>query len=219
VQTKERFVGLLARLGTLYGAEDPPADDTAPPAQEATPDPPPDEGKETPPDGGRTVAQLEAANAKLRKENAERRVRANAVEEELKAFREAEMTETEKLRTRAEEAEKRNLELESSVKEERVRSAITRAASKPEVRFNDPGDAFLHLDFAELKFDEETGMPDGRSVTAALKRLLDEKPYLAATQDFGSADGGTRGSGPPTFEDKVAKYTKEFQDKGYVPAQ
>jgi hypothetical protein len=70
-------------------------------------------------------------------------------------------------------------------------------------RFNDPADALLHLPLDTFTVADD-GTFDAAPVTAALDKLLTEKPYLARTAQqsgqngngAGSADQGARGGQP-----------------------
>lgn len=110
--------------------------------------------------------------------------------------REKTLTESEKAieAARKEAAETARSEAATAY-QQRLASAELRAAAGG--RLKDPADAARFIDLADLEFDKN-GDLDSKAATAAVDRLLKEKPYLAqGVPQRGTADGGNRGGTPP----------------------
>ncbi len=121
--------------------------------------------------------------------------RAQAFEDELKTLRQKGMTENERAIAKAREE---GIRAEREVSNRRLITAEIRAAAAGKLR--DPSDALAHIDPGYFRVGDD-GEVDRKEIDAALKQLLEDKPYLAAgngTSTRGSADGGARppGSGP-----------------------
>lgn len=151
----------------------------------------------------------------LRKESAKYRLKAKELEEKLREYEERDLSELEKLKKRAEEAEQQAMSLKSSIEQREVRYALTLEATR--MNFHDPADAFNNVNVADLDFDED-GTPTRKSVQKALKTLAEQKPYLVKETVAGSADGGARGAGPASFDSRVAEEEKALIERGYIPA-
>lgn len=164
--------------------------------------------------------------AKLRKENAGRRIsakeatdRAEKAEAALAKIQKSEMSDLEAVKTdletetsRADEAEKSALQTSSLLKTERIRNAVTMAAL--EAGFVDPSDALSMISQDDLVDDEGDIQP--KTVKARLKALADKKPYLLTSHRPGSGDGGGRGKprGAETFQEKEDGYLKKMTEQG-----
>lgn len=168
---------------------------------------------------------------KLRKENADRRIkakeaadRAEAAEAELAKIREAEMGDLEKAQSAAEaaakksaEAEARAVAAEQKLRQNSIETAVALAAAN--AGFQDPSDALSMISQDEL-LDEEGAVSD-KEVTSRLKALAKAKPYLLKTPGKGSGDGGPKGkpADQTSFEAKQKAYLEEMTTTGgRVPA-
>ena len=100
---------------------------------------------------------------------------------EFDKLKESQKTELEKLTERIASLEREKAELETSGKQERIRSDTVRTAAK--LGFADPEDAYALLGKVE----------EGADVEKLLTDLLGAKPYLSSGRVTGSADGGQRG--------------------------
>jgi len=105
----------------------------------------------------------------------------------------------------------------------RILKAEVRTAAKG--RLTNPADALIFIDLDAIDVDDE-GNVDEAAITAAIDKLLTEKPYLAAQggQRFlGGGDGGARngaGRAPQQLtEDDVAKMTPEQVNKAMKAGQ
>lgn len=162
----------------------------------------------------------------LRAENASRRVkakesdeRATAAEKELAKIKQSEMNDLEKATTNLETANEtatsataRAETAEATLLAERIRFAVTIAASG--AGFEDPTDALSMISQDDL-VDDEGGISD-KKVKARLKALADSKPYLLKTAGSGSGDGGGRGkpADETSFDAKQAAYLKDMTTTG-----
>jgi len=168
---------------------------------------------------------------KLRKESAAKRVaaktekeRADALEAELAAIKEAEMNDLEKATTVAEKAaakadaaEARADAAEAALRQTLVETAVTLAAV--EANFQDPTDALSMISQDEL-LDEE-GEISAKAVKAALAKLAKAKPYLLGTKKHSTGDGGPIGN--PADQQSFAAKQKAYLEQmtttgGRVPA-
>ncbi len=135
------------------------------------------------------------------------------------------MSDIEKLKTQAEEsstkltaAEERAIAAEADARNARLTLEVVKAASK--IGFVDPADAQALMNLDEVEFDEETGRPDPKSITAQLKNIAKKKPYLLGEADPGDGDGsGDKKPPKPKSEfDKVTqKYQEQFEKAGAIP--
>lgn len=73
----------------------------------------------------------------------------------------------------------------------------------------DPADAYKFLDLDSFEVSDD-GDVDEAAITAALKTLVEQKPYLAAQggRFQGSADGGARNGAGTSIDDQIAEATK-----------
>ncbi len=166
--------------------------------------------------------------AKLRKENAARRIkareetdRADKAEAELAKIKQAEMSDLEASEDKLKEAKLKSKEYkagkaaaESALKTERIRNAVTMAAF--EANFEDPTDALSMISQDDLVDDE--GNIVTKTVKARLEKLAKKKPYLLKTHRPGSGDGGgSRVPGDPdSFDGKRDAYLKEMKAGGRI---
>lgn len=142
--------------------------------------------------------------------------KAKDLEKRLADLEGASKTEHEKAldAARQEAADAAKAEVQAELHQERVESAIIRAASG---KLADPQDAVVHL-AAKIEVGDD-GRPDAKKVASAIDRLLEQKPYLKADgakpPKPGSFDGGARTSDSDTgvaagrarFEERHAKRT------------
>lgn len=163
-----------------------------------------------PPPGSDPEDQLgEAGKKALDAERAERRKaekRAKDLDAELSKFREASMTEQEKA---VEAARKESAAATLASVNQRILKAEIRAAAGGKLA--DPEDAIRFLDLDIFTVTDE-GEVDQKAVASAIDRLLQLKPYLAAsaTRPAGDADQGARGAamalnGDPLLDSLKAK--------------
>jgi hypothetical protein len=146
--------------------------------------------------------------AKLRRENQQLRARAKAAEEKALGYETAQMTELEKAKQAAALAEAEAAKLREAVKQDRILNAIRSKAAG--ANFHDPEDATRLIDLADIEVGED-GKPDGRSVKAAIDRLVKERPHLVKQPSPGGGDGGPTGQPkPPTFDDRVRSRVDEL---------
>ena len=166
--------------------------------------------------------------AKLRKENAERRVGGKETtaalekaEAELKELKQAEMTEIEKLKSDLEESQTAGQEAETArvaaladAASFKIHTSVTLAAI--EAGFQDPEDAMSMISQDELVDDE--GQIVTKTIKARLKSLADKKPYLLKQPTAGSGDGGPTGR-PEDADSNEAQqkaYHEQFINQGRV---
>lgn len=181
-------------------------------------------------DGGETTFDKSYVD-KLRRENAERRVKAKeaadktaALEAELAKIKEAEMNDIEKATAAAEKAASEKAEAltraeaaEAALRQTTIQTAVTLAAV--EANFQDPADALSMISQDEL-LDEEGDISD-KAVKSSLAKLAKAKPYLLKTPGKGTGDGGPTGrpADQKSFEAKQKAYLKEMTDTGgRIPA-
>lgn len=125
-----------------------------------------------------------AKKAAAARKDAEDKVRQQTLSENEKAIEAARKEAAENARTEVTTAYQR-----------RLATADLRAAAGG--KLTDPADAVRFIDLDDLDLDED-GSPTAKSVTAAIEKLLKEKPYLAADNPRrGTADGGGRGGSKP----------------------
>ncbi len=166
--------------------------------------------------------------AKLRKENAERRVGGKetataleAAQAELKELKQAEMSEIEKLKSDLEDSQKAATEAETArvaavadAASFKILTSVTLAAI--EAGFQDPEDVLGMISQDELMNDE--GEIVTKTIKARLKSLGDKKPYLLKQPGSGSGDGGPtkRPEDQDSDEAQIEAYHKQFQAQGRV---
>lgn len=167
---------------------------------------------------------------RLRKENADRRIKAKDAEDrakhaeaELAKLKKAEMDDLERVQTEVDEARQALAQAEAAVAEtrstllnERIRNTVQIEAI--EMGFQDPSDALSMISQDEIVDDE--GNVSTKTVKARLKALADKKPYLLKKTGPGSGDGGASGGAPDTnsYQSKIDKYRQEMIESGRVPA-
>jgi hypothetical protein len=168
---------------------------------------------------------------RLRKENAERRVKAKEAEErakqaetELAKLRKSEMDDLERVQVEIEEAkvalaqaQAEAAESRSTLLTERIQSTVQIEAI--EMGFQDPSDALSMISQDEIV--DEDGNVSTKTVKARLKALADKKPYLLKKAGPGSGDGGASGGAPAdpnSYQAKIDKYRQEMIESGRVPA-
>lgn len=171
---------------------------------------------------GQTITTFDQSYVdKLRKESAAKRVaaktekeRADALEAELAAIKEAEMNDLEKATTAAEKAaakteaaEARAEVAEAALRQTLVETAVTLAAV--EANFQDPTDALSMISQDEL-LDEE-GEISAKAVKAALAKLAKAKPYLLGTKKHSTGDGGPIGN--PADQESFAAKQKAYLEQ------
>lgn len=125
--------------------------------------------------------KLKGEAGNLKQENEELRAQLEGREKEYEA-------EQERRKVEADALEKAN---------QRIRQAELRAAAKGELA--DPEDALLYLDLSSFEVGDD-GSVDTTAMSAAIKDLIETKPYLAAQggkRFQGSADGGARNEDGP----------------------
>lgn len=93
--------------------------------------------------------------------------------DELKAIKESQLSETEKLTKRLAELETAKTQAETRARETLIRSAVISEAAK--LNFNDPDDAYRLLDLSTVKVDD-TGKVEG--AIEAVKALAESRKYL-----------------------------------------
>lgn len=161
-------------------ADDPPADD--PPAD----DPPPDDPDDDEPLGDAGKKALERER-RARREAEKRAKRAEELEQELEQFREQQMSEQEKAieQAKREAAEKTREEILGEVTREKLETRLVRAATG---KLANPELVTRLIDTDDLDPD------DAEAISAAVDRLLEQEPYLAAsaTQPVGDGGGGPK---------------------------
>ena len=137
----------------------------------------------------------------LRNRNYQLRKRAQAAEAERDQLKAANLTDFEKERLARASAEAERDALKKAQREDRIAYAVRAKAT--EMNFHDPEDAvsLLSLDAIEISDD---GRPDGRSVKAAVEKLVKDRPHLVKQPAPGGGDGGGKTpTTPKTFEDAV----------------
>lgn len=143
---------------------------------------------------------------KLRKEAAASRTKAAEAQKQLDAINEKDLSEKELAEKRATEAEARADEAESRIVR-LLRSSRIESVAR-ELTFNDPDDAHALIADQELETDDE-GIPTSKAVRKALRKLVEEKPYLVGGT---SADGGAQGQNPKT--NRQSDRVKELTARG-----
>jgi hypothetical protein len=151
---------------------------------------------------------------KLRRENADSRTKLRAAEEELDKRRKAEMDDLTRAQTERDEEKVKREEAERQLATMRLQIELSTAATA--ASFYDPQDAVTMIAPSEIRLNDD-GTPNKQSVEAAVKRLMDSKPHLVRGKAPGSGDGGARGKGAATVEDRQAALVAGFQQKGGVP--
>lgn len=149
---------------------------------------------------------------KLRAEAADWRTKFQSLEKERAEREKAEMSEVERLRVEKEEADAKIKAAETLLVTERKRMAIIAAAGQ--LKFRDPEDAIAHISLDDITLNQD-GTPHKGSVEAAVKKIAEAKKYLIS--GTGDADGGSRGTAPPSSEsEKLKRYEQEIAEAGGV---
>jgi hypothetical protein len=132
------------------------------------------------------------AARKLRREAQGLRTRLKEQEAELTALREAQMDETDR---RVAEARR---EAEESMRSEVTKSRLREVAAG---RLANPADAVVFADLSNVDLD------DPSSIDAEITRVLEERPYLAASTGPTTIDQGPRTTPKPqpTFKEYMAQ--------------
>ena len=133
-----------------------------------------------PVDDGQDKPALQAA----RREAAANRKRAESAEARLKELEDANLSDQEKVRKRAEELEAQSSSDQQVIRSLRLELAVAKAA--PGMGIIDAESAVALIDTAAVEFSKD-GAPVQKTVEAALKELVQRKPFLVR---HGSADGG-----------------------------
>jgi phage-related minor tail protein len=153
---------------------------------EQTPEPTPaDTGSGSPDDVKAELERTRKALKEANREAAERRKKLEAFEAKEKERQAAEMTELEKAQAeaaeaqkRAEDAEQARATAEAKAQERLLRADVLIEASKQ--GFNDPADAWLHLDKSLVEGKEDGSF---KGIEKAVKAVLETKPYLGKKAD------------------------------------
>ena len=122
---------------------------------------------------GQEPSGVNSKTKKMRKENKSLRERLRAAEAANEAAKKSQQTDAEKQAARLAELEAQALTWKQKEQELLVRNALSIAATKRGV---DPELAGKLLNWATLKFDEESGQPKG--IGKALDALLEQYPIL-----------------------------------------
>lgn len=221
-----RYEDLRKRLTVhpvhLFGAEGEDDDPDDPDPQEGDKD-------DLNPDQSNTYDQAYVDT--LRKENADRRVkakdadsRAEKAEKELADIRKNEMDDLEKAQATLAERDEELLESraeatasKSQLLTERILNTVTLEAI--EAGFRDPTDALSMISQDDIVDDD--GNVSVKTVKARLKSIADKKPYLLKTPGSGDGGGGGKKKAPGddgSFDSKVDKYKEQMKNSGRVSA-
>lgn len=182
-----------------------------------TPRKPAERRDDAPPEADDEKQRLRAALSKANKEAADRRRRLEELERAEEERKTATLTEAEKVRKAAKdaeaarvEAERRAVDAEAALTEERLKSAVERTATT--MGFDYPDIAPSLIDRSRPLIDEETGKPDPKAIKDALERLLRDKPGLAGAAPRGGTppregprrtSGGRQGAPEVSIHDKL----------------
>lgn len=149
---------------------------------------------------------------KLRQEAAANRKRADDLEAKVRKDEEAKLSETERLKKAADDANKRADEALEKARQALVRSALMVELGKQGAK--NPALAYRLIDQADVDLAE-----DGTTVTGAaeaVKALLTAEPYLKGTAT--TADGGPpttpKSDGAPSKEELVKAHSERLQGTG-----
>lgn len=150
------------------------------------------QGSQQTPAAGASTGSGDLGDAGKRALNIERDAReaaekeAKAAKAELEKLRAASMSEQEKA-VAAARTEGKTEALKTA--NARLLAAEVKAAAAGKLA--DPSDAVSMLDLSKFEIDDD-GNVDLKAVSAAIAKLIEKKPYLAANRP-GSFDGGARG--------------------------
>jgi hypothetical protein len=200
----------------FYGADGEEGDDpTDPPAGDGDGAGAP-QASDPPTNSGEGSSDDDEYNARLKKESAGYRKRAQAAEAKLKELDEAKLSEAEKTAAKLDELSSSNTTLNAALREERINVALLSVAY--ELRFKDVNDVRGQVNFDDLEIGED-GRPDMKSLRDQLKKVAKAKPYLIDAPVIGSGDGGPTGDPvTPTDEhdETRKKYVEKFEREGMV---
>lgn len=153
-------------------------------------------------EGGQKALAAERARARQAEKDAkEARERADAAEKRAKQLEDANASDTEKAMAKAREEAAEAARAEEREKAATATMAATRRILTSEVKaaagtkLADPNDAVRLLDLDQFEPGDD-GEFDAKAISAAIDKLLKDKPYLAAkasgTNGSGGFDGGAR---------------------------
>jgi len=147
------------------------------------------EGGQEPQNQQQTAAEQFGAEyvRKLRAEAADYRKRLRELEQTVKQYEEAKLSESERLQKRLAELEREQANYQRERQERTLKYETMLAASK--LGIVDPDAAYRLLDPASIEFAED-GTP--KNTEQVLKDLLKARPYLAATATAGSPTNPAR---------------------------
>lgn len=123
------------------------------------------------------LENLRKQNRALGRENAERRNKLKTFEEAEAQRAEAEKTELQKAKDRVALLEKQLSDQAESMNKQAIRHSVEITAAR--LGFSDPADAFTLADLSEVEITDDGKV---KGVEAALKSLLEKKPYLKGTE-------------------------------------
>lgn len=124
----------------------------------------------------RTIRHLREQEQRLQKE-------IKSLLNEKKAKEDAELSEIERVKNRAQEAERQLQELQNALKQKTLRVSVVEHAIK--LNIVDPDAAFKLIDHESISFDERG---EAVGVEDALKELVKTKPYLVRDMSASSAN-------------------------------
>jgi hypothetical protein len=152
---------------------------------------------QTPPDTSADSSSAQGAEEqqsgierKLSAEAAAYRRKVRELEQKLKQYEEAQLSEQEKLQRRLAELERERAEWERNRQETVLRYEIQLAAQRLGVVDTDA--AYRLIDLSEVEFDEE-GRPT--NVDAVVRGLLQKRPWLAPQSGISASNPATASSG------------------------
>lgn len=133
--------------------------------------------------------------------------RLGELEADAQQRKEAEMTELQKAQSKAEELNKRLQTLETQRRAQEIRHAVELTATR--LGFASPEDAYTLADLSAVEVSEEGQV---KGVEAALKELLNKKPYLKANQQKPPEIDASKGGSlkPPSPEEIVTRKRQEY---------
>jgi ElaB/YqjD/DUF883 family membrane-anchored ribosome-binding protein len=113
-----------------------------------------------------------------------------AIQSELEAAREAQLSEAEKAISQA-----RREARDEALREVNARVIRAEAKALATGKLADPSDISSFIDLNTFEVDDE-GNVDTKAIAKAIDELIKQKPYLAAQRVGGDADAGARGAAP-----------------------
>ena len=147
------------------------------------------------------IASLKAKLSEANREAAKYRKERNEAKASLDKAREAELSDIEREKKRADDAQAQLADTESRIRRANLRVAL----SNPELKLVDVDTASLLLERQGVEYDDE-GEPQG--IDKAVKALVKEKPFLvgASRPSTGGTNGGEgneAGEGPNLTADEL----------------